>query len=90
MDPLSGKSRIGPGPSDQVGERDDDLSISSEVSNASGSSHKKSSKRALVSKMKLNLARAKAKEEAEAARMACEHKQRMEIRRLEGEATLAE
>ena len=40
--------------------------------------------------MKLDLARARAKEEAEAARMAYEHKQRMELRRLEEEATLAE
>ena len=90
IDRLSGKSRVGHGPPDQVGARDDDLSISSEVSNASGSSHKKSLQRALVSKMKLNLARARAKEEAEAARMAFEHKQRMELRRLEEEATLAE
>ena len=54
------------------------------------SSQKKSLKRALVSKMKLDLARARAKEDAEAARVAYEYKQRMELRRLEGEATLAE
>ncbi|CAH3191065.1 unnamed protein product, partial [Porites lobata] len=46
--------------------------------------------RALVSKMKLDLARARAKEDAEAARVAHEYKQRMELRRLEEEATLAE
>ena len=54
------------------------------------SSQKKSLKRALVSKLKLDLARARPKEDAEAARVAYEYKQRMELRRLEGEATLAE
>ena len=57
---------------------------------SSVSSQKKSLKRALVSKMKLDLARARAKEDAEAARVAHEYKQRMELRRLEEEATLAE
>ena len=54
------------------------------------SSQKKSLKRALVSKVKLDLARARPKEDAEAARVAHEYKQRMELRRLEEEATLAE
>ncbi|CAH3172882.1 unnamed protein product, partial [Porites evermanni] len=54
------------------------------------SSQTKSLKRALVSKMKLDLARARAKEDAEVARVAHEYKQRMELRRLEKEATLAE
>ena len=54
------------------------------------SSQKKSLKRALVSKMKLDLARASAKEDEEAARVAHEYKQRMELRRHEEEATLAE
>ena len=40
--------------------------------------------------MKLDLARARAKENAEAARVAHEYKQRMELRRLEEEGTLAE
>ena len=40
--------------------------------------------------MKLDLARARAKEEAEEAWLACERKQRMELRRLEEEASLAE
>ena len=40
--------------------------------------------------MKVVLARARAKEEAEAAQMAYEHKQRIELRRLEEEASLAE
>ena len=57
---------------------------------SSVSSQKKSLKRALVSKMKLDLARARAKEDAEAARVAHEYKQRMELRRLEEEATLTE
>ena len=43
------------------------------------SSQKKSLKTALVSKMKLDLARARAKEDAEAARVAHEYKQRMEL-----------
>ena len=47
-------------------------------------------KRALVSKMKLDLAKARAREEAEAARLAYEHRQKMELRRLEEEETLAE
>ena len=47
-------------------------------------------KRALVSKVKLDLARARPKEDAEAARVAHEYKQRMELERLEEEATLAE
>ena len=51
---------------------------------------KKSLKRALVSKMKLDLAKARTREEAEAARLAYEHRQKMELRRLEEEATLAE
>ncbi|KAL9975234.1 hypothetical protein ACROYT_G012368 [Oculina patagonica] len=75
---------------DQDGDRDDNVSVSSKSSNVSGSSRKKSLKKVLVSKMKLDLARARAKEEAEAARMAYEHKQRMELRRLEEQATLAE
>ena len=54
------------------------------------SSQTKSLKRALVSKMKLDLTRARAKEDAEAARVAREYKQKMELRRLEKEATLAE
>ena len=40
---------------------------------------RKSLKKLLVSKVKLDLARVRAKEEAEAARMAYEHKQRMEL-----------
>ena len=43
---------------------------STKSSSASGSSRKKSLKRVIVSKMKLDLARARAKEEPEAARMA--------------------
>ena len=70
--------------------RDDYVSVYSKSSSASGSPRKKSLKRVLVSKMKLDLARARAKEEAKAARMAYEHKQRMELRRLEEEASLAE
>ena len=54
------------------------------------SSQKKSLKKALVSKMKQDLARATAKEDAEAAKVAHGYKQRMELRRLEEEATLAE
>lgn len=48
----------------------------------SGSPRKKSLK-------SLDLARARAKEEAEVARMANEHKQRMELWRLEEEPSLA-
>ena len=70
--------------------RDDYVSVYSKSSSASGSPRKKSLKRVLVSKMKLDLARARAKEEAKAARMAYEHKQRMELRGLEEEASLAE
>ena len=51
---------------------------------------KKSLEKALVSKMKLDLARARAKKDAEATRVAHEYKERMEVRRLEEEATLAE
>ncbi|CAH3021162.1 unnamed protein product [Porites evermanni] len=54
------------------------------------SSQKKSLKRALVSKMKLDLARARAQEDAEAARVVHEYKQRIELRRLEEKAKLAE
>jgi len=43
-----------------------------------------------VSKMKRDLARARTKKDAEAARVAHEYKERMELRRLEEEATLAE
>ena len=75
---------------DQDVERDDNVSVYSKSSSVSGSSRKKSLKRVLVLKMKLDLARARAKEEAEVARMAYEHKQRMELRRLEEEASLAE
>ena len=67
---------------DQDMKRDDYVSVYSKSSSASGSPRKKSLKRVLVSKMKLDLARARAKEEAKAARMAYEHKQRMELRRL--------
>ena len=49
---------------------------------------KKSLKRALESKIKL--ARARTRDEAEAARLAYEHGRKMELRRLEEEATLAE
>ena len=79
-----------PGLPDQDMKRDDYVSVYSKSSSASGSPRKKSLKRVLVSKMKLDLARARAKEEAKAARMAYEHKQRMELRRLEEEASLAE
>lgn len=79
-----------PGLTDQDVERDDNVSVYSKSSSGSGSSRKKSLKRALVSKMKLDLAMARAKEKAEAARMTYEHKQRMKLRRLEEEATLAE
>ena len=85
-----GNVGMGPGLPDQDVERDDNVSVYSKSSSGSGSSRKKSLKRALVSKMKLDLARARAREEAEAARMAYEHKQRMELRRLEEEASLAE
>ena len=54
------------------------------------SSQKKSLKRAQVSKMKQDLARARAKEDAEVAKVAHGYKQRMELRRLEEEATLVE
>ena len=67
---------------DWINERDDNSSVSSKSSCTSTSSHKKSLKRALVSKMKLDLARARIKEDAEAARM--------ELRRLEEEATLVD
>ena len=85
-----GNVGMNPGLPDQDMERDDNVSVYSKSSSASRSSRKKSLKRVLVSKMKLDLARARAKEEAEAARMAYEHKQRMELRRLEEEASLAE
>ena len=85
-----GNVGMGPGLPDQDVERDDNVSVYSKSSSGSGSSRKKSLKRALVSKMKLDLARARVREEAEAARMAYEHKQRMELRRLEEEASLAE
>ena len=84
-----GNVGMNPGLPDQDVERDDNVSVYSKSSSASGSSRKKSLKRVLVSKMKLDLARARAREEAEAARMAYEHKQRMELRRLEEEASLA-
>ena len=71
-------------------ERDDNVSVYSKSSSASRSSRKKSLKRVLVSKRKLDLARARAREEAEAVRLAYEHKQRMELRHLEEEASLAE
>ena len=59
-----------PGLTDQDVERDDNVSVYSKSSSGCGSSRKKPLKRVLVSKMKLDLARARAKEEAEAARMA--------------------
>ena len=43
-----------------------------------------------MSKMKLDLARARAQEDAEAARVVHEYKQRIELRRLEEKAKLAE
>ena len=67
---------------DQDVERDDNVAVYSKSSKASRSSRKKSLKMVLVLKMKLDLARAREKKEAEAARMAYEHKQRMELRRL--------
>ena len=81
---------MNPGLPDQDVESDVNASVYSKSFSASGSSGKKSLKRVLVSKMKLDLVRARAKEEAEAARMAYEHKQRMELRHLEEEASLAE
>ena len=77
-----GNLGMDPGLPDQDVERDDNVSVYSKSSSASGSSRKKSLKRALVSKMKLDLARARANEEAEAARI--------ELKRLEEEASLAE
>ena len=59
------------------------MSVYPKSSSVSGSLRKKSRK-------SLDLARARAKEEAEVARMAYEHKQRMELWRLEEEASLAE
>ena len=85
-----GNVGMNPGLPDQDVELDDNVSVYSKSTSVSGSSRKKCLKRVLVSKMKLDLARARAKEEAEAARMAYEHKQRMELRRLEEEASLAE
>lgn len=85
-----GNTRMNPRLPDQDRDHDDNVSVFSKSSNVSGSSRKKSLKKVLVSKTKLDMARARAKEEAEAIRMAYEHKQRMELRRLEEEATLAE
>ena len=85
-----GNASTNPVPPDRDAEDDDNASVSSKSSVSSLSSRKKSLKKALVSKLKLDMARARATEDAEASRMAYEHKQRMELRRLEEEASLAE
>ena len=74
---------MNPGLLNQDAEHDDHVSVNPKSSSVSGSPRKKSLK-------SLDLARARAKEEAEVARMAYEHKQRMELWRLEEEASLAE
>ena len=78
------------GSPDWINEHDDNSSVNSKSARASTSSRKKPLKRALVTKMKLDLAKARAREEPEATRLAYEHRQKMELRRLEKEATLAE
>ena len=74
---------MNPGLLNQDAEHDYHVSVYPKSSSVSGSPRKKFLK-------SLDLARARAKEEAEVARMAYEHKQRMELWRLEEEASLAE
>ena len=73
---------MNPGLADQEGDHDDNVSVSSKSCNVSGSSRKKSLKKVLVSKMKLDLARARAKEDAEAARMAYDINKEWNLRAL--------
>ena len=89
-DPVLHKHGMDCGLPDRTNGHDDNLSVSSKSSHTSTSSRKKSLKRALISKMKLDLAKARAREEAEAARIVYERKQKLELRRLEEEAKLAE
>ena len=74
---------MNPGLLNQDTEHDDYVSVCPKSCSVSGSPRKKSLK-------SLDLARAMAKEEAEVAGMAYEHKQRMELWHLEEEASLAE
>ena len=87
---VSGKFGMECGSPDRINEHDDNSSVSSKSSRASTSSRKKSLKRTLVSRMKLDLAKARAREETEAAWLAYEHRQKMELRCLEEEARLAQ
>lgn len=88
---------------DQGAERlmnDDNSSIKSDKSqhsrqsvssrSSSSSSRKEKLRAVLIARKKLELAKARAQEEAESARLSHEHKTKRELRRLEDESALAE
>ena len=81
MSSSPGNVGMNPGQLNQDTEHDDHMSV---YPRSSGVAPSKKSRKSL------DLARARAKEDAEVARMAYEHKQRMELWRLEEEASLAE